>query len=394
VGVVTLAVCNPAVFYLQYEFAKNTFALALLLLGLLLMTRPEADEPVSRGSVIWYAAGIVTLILAALSHRITALVAGLFVMHLSAGRLLPLVRKNATARHVGVVVAILAAIGVVIAAVASWSQFNDRLADLAWAAPVMRIQAMAGSRLSWGERLFYLSLQIVVPVLVPVILIRKWRPWDSGTLFAIVGWVFVFPFLGFSWDGIGFRLLILAPIFVGLWLCAREPGRMGRTLGIVAIVVALGFTTETAVRMNSSKGPDYALLARQMTGITDLARGRRLVAHRGLAGYLWYEHGIWTENFTPATGDADRYSRIVYGFTPEILDRYLDPEDAPAVKLPGPYTLVAEVVWQRFYAERRDLSFLKSELNPWLPRPVSGFAINTEAAAALSPVSQPVGPEP
>jgi hypothetical protein len=69
---------------------------------------------------------------------------------------------------------------------------------------------------------------------------------------------------------------------------------------------------------------------------------------------------------------------------PEIFIPYLEGEELPGFSS-GSYTLVPEIVWKRFYGQNRDMYFLKSELNPYLPRPSSGFAIVEEAAVVLSP---------
>jgi hypothetical protein len=243
----------------------------------------------------------------------------------------------------------------------------------------------------------------------------------SEAVFGVMAFLFVFPFLEFSWDGTGFRLLLLAPLMLAPFLmaleapgpslypapdsaaegessvpksessvprekAARKSGLVRNSIAALFIAGSVLFTIESALKLASSKGPDYKALAEEFASIETLARGKRLIAHRGLAGFLWYEKGIWAENFTPAE-ESDRYLRVVYAFAPEIFEPYLGPDDAPPLRISRRYTLVEESLWQRFYREKKNLRFLGSELNPYLPRPASAFAINRDIAILMSPVS-------
>ena len=129
-------------------------------------------------------------------------------------------------------------------------------------------------------------------------------------------------------------------------------------------------------------------LSKSFKSIETLAHGRRLIVHRGLAGFLWYEKGIRSENFLPAEEPA-KYLRLVYAFSPDILEFYAEPGDPPPVQINKTYMLIEEYIWQRFYHDRRELHFLKSELNPFLPRPASAFLINEKISQVLSLVSDP-----
>jgi hypothetical protein len=125
-----------------------------------------------------------------------------------------------------------------------------------------------------------------------------------------------------------------------------------------------------------------------LNGIEALASGRRIIARRGLSGFLWYEKGVRSENFIPPEEEAP-YLRLVYFFSPETLEPYVRDGESRPIAL-GSYTLVEEYIWQRFYRNRQDLRLLKSEFNPYLPRPASGFSINEEIARLMSPVSAPM----
>jgi hypothetical protein len=119
-----------------------------------------------------------------------------------------------------------------------------------------------------------------------------------------------------------------------------------------------------------------------------LAVGRSVIAHRGLAGFLWYEKGIRSENFVPPA-EAGDYLRLAYFFSPAVFEPYLRDGEPRPLALGGGYTLMEDRIWRRFYEDRQDLAFLRSELNPYLPRPASGFALNERAAALMGPGENP-----
>jgi hypothetical protein len=268
----------------------------------------------------------------------------------------------------------------------------ERLDILALDAPYRRLQQFSGPRLLPGERVFYILLQILPVFLVPALIIKRRLFRRSEAAFGLMALLFVFPFFEFSWDGTGFRLLLLSPLMLGPFLIALEEAvpssRVWKNAAAALFICgSVLFTIESAWKLAASKGPDYKELAVEFASIEELARGRRLIAHRGLAGFLWFEKGIWAENFAPAEEDR-RYLRVVYAFAPEIFEPYLRAGDAPPVRISKTYTLIEESLWRRFYEEKKDLRFLKSELNPYLPRPRSGFVINRDIAWLMSPVSE------
>jgi hypothetical protein len=427
-AVATLAVFNPATLYQLLEFTKNNFALAAFFAGFTLLGGGSGEAALLPGrgcgirarGAARITAGCVFMGVSIVSHRMMLALALPFAAQAVAVRFAPRraaplpergrsaagVRNTAEARSAGGVwsaagvdrkkifvaagVFLCAAVIAVFAVVQGG--LSDRLSRFSLMEPLHRLRQLSTSQLLPGERIFYTLTQAGLFLFVPLGVLR-WRRFDRpGVIFACVAWLFVFPFLRFTWDGIAFRLLLLAPLMASPWLMElagfmeRGPRRATKALGLVFFAAAALFAAESAARMVALKGPDYRTYMKDFTSFEDSVRGRRVIAHRGLAGFLWFEKGIWSENFIPSS-DSGLYLRLVYAFSPEIFEPYLNAEDPRPVRVSGTYTLIEEYVWQRFYRDRQDLHFLKSELNPYLPRPASGFRINPKMARLMSPVS-------
>jgi hypothetical protein len=92
--------------------------------------------------------------------------------------------------------------------------------------------------------------------------------------------------------------------------------------------------------------------------------GGRLVAHRGLCGFLWVHTERVCENFQPQ-GDLTQWWRVVYGFGPVHLEPY-----GTVVGLRPAYTLMREDDYQRFREVYKDRYHLLSDAsNPYEVRP-------------------------
>jgi hypothetical protein len=311
-------------------------------------------------------------------------------------RLWPRVKAKETGQILKLVIPALAVILLAIGGAGFYlrDMIAERLSIISMDAPLGRMTQFIRSSLLPGEHVFYVVIQAAVFFLVPAVVIVRRQFYMPEVIFAAVAWLFLFPFLQFGWNEVGFRLLILAPIMLGPWLIQlniKLPGDKGITAKVVALVffaASLWFTTESALNLAVAKGPDYRALRVDFASIEDHVKDRRLIVHRGLAGFLWYEKGIRSENFLPVE-KPEKYLRLVYAFSPDILGFYLEPGDPRPIPINRTYMLIEEYIWQRFYQDRRDLYFLQSELNPFLPRPVSAFAINEDVSAILSPVSDP-----
>jgi hypothetical protein len=420
----SIAVFNPAVFYQLLEFTKNNFSLAFFFCAYAALTDKAGRYrlPSRKRDLLRFASGLLCLAVSVLSHRMMLLVAGLFAAQAAAAALWRLLygkgkKASLPARLILCCGAVLGA-ALITGLVLVKTGLLERREALALDAPYQRIRQFSGTRLLPGERIFFILLQTLPVFLVPWLVIKRRLFAQSETVFGLMAFLFVFPFLTFSWDGAGLRLMLLAPLMLAPFLIAHNNPAPAKTpaglaaaglttaglsaggltaglsagkakTGIAALFIAgsVLFTVESAQKLASSKGPDYRQLAGEFASIEELARGRRLVAHRGLAGFLWYEKGIWAENFTPVE-EAERYLRVVYAFSPETFEPYRGPKDARPVRISKNYTLIEEYLWQRFYQEKKGLHFLRSELNPYLPRPVSAFAINRKIAFLMSPVSE------
>ncbi|GHU05247.1 hypothetical protein FACS1894147_11240 [Spirochaetia bacterium] len=386
----TIAVFNPAVFYQLLEFIKNNFAFALFFPAWLLLTNEDNRLSVgfkSRRSLTRSVLGLLLLAASVFSHRIMLILFLMFAVHNAAVYL--------RFRH-GTRPLVLCLLGMLLVTTAIFftlrNMIAERLSAFALSAPLHRLVQLSSNQLSIGERIFYTTMQIAAFFLLPFMVIRKRLFFKGEFVFAAIGWLFLFPFLHFTWDGIGFRLLILAPLMIAPVLMGIElPPPIAKTAAGVFIAAALLFSIEASQNLARNKGPDYRALRKDFTSIEALTSGRRVIAHRGLAGFLWYEKGIRSENFLPVS-EHEKYLRLVYAFSPEIFESYLQDGEPAPITINRTYTLIEEYLWQRFYQDRRELYFLKSELNPYLSRPVSGFVINERIAALLSPVSETPAP--
>jgi hypothetical protein len=397
----SIAVFNPASFNLLLEFTKNSFALALFFLSLVLLipaARPGTGAAVKTGGGNFFRSlipplsartifGLLAGLGAVFSHRLILMLGALFFLCRAAGpwaTRLPGVKEAARVPR-----RLAAAIGGVLLALLAlilWGKFfANRMPPPDIEAPFRRLLELSSRRLWIGERIFYPLLEISLFFLIPRTLIR--RPFAPASIFGFLAWLFVFPFLRFSWDGLGFRLLIMAPLFAAPWLMERDLKSFSRPAALLFAAGCVFFIFTGARDFARHKGPDYARYERELESLETLAAGRRIIAHRGLAGFLWFEKGIRSENFIPPAEETGRYLRLVYFLSPETFEPYIHSGEKRPVALGGGYTLIEEHIWQRFYQDRRDLQFLKSELNPFLPRPASGFSINERIAALM--VSKP-----
>ena len=383
-AVAVIAIFNPGTFYLLLEFTKNNFAFALFFLAWLLLTDEENRllfNSANHRPPVRLFSGLLILCIAVLSHRLILALLLCFIAQKLFVFLLPRFKKE----KILIICAAIAAVLSVVAFIFLGKMILERLEFIGPGAFVHRFVQLFRSPLLKSERIFYITLQISVFFLIPYIAIKdKWLN-KSCLVFAATGWLFLFPFLHFTWDGLGFRLLILAPVMLAPAFMQMRP-RFPKVIAMILIVASIWFTSESVQHLAFDKGPDYRAYKETFKSIEAMVKGRRLIVHRGLAGFLWYEKGIRSENFRPLDGE-DRYLRMVYAFSPEIFESYLEADDPMPLSVNNTYTLMEEKIWQRFYRDRQDLFFLKSELNPFLPRPVSGFVINEKIAALLSPVS-------
>ena len=172
------------------------------------------------------------------------------------------------------------------------------------------------------------------------------------------------PGLPFGFDLTAWRLLLMGTIPLAFGLGAMGAGRprLALALGLWMALVAPG-----SVASQAAREPDYEGWA----PLLDVIRAAvpvedRLIAHRGLCGYLWAAGGRRCENFAPQ-GDPVGWWRVVYGFGEE---RLFDPEAPPPLALRPGYTLITEAAWRRFVAASGGRYALTSDpRNPYEARP-------------------------
>lgn len=416
--VVAAALWNPAFFMLQLEFTKNLFALACMLVGLAIVAGRPVHTINRLSQLLQLPFGLGMLVLAALSHRLVAAIVLAIALHWVARIVVPRLSKR---RGAFVTVVVAAALAAAAGLAFAWSRYHDRFDAIRLGALFRRLRSIGEADLLPSDRLWYFGLSLLVPVGVPLVLLghRQWR--SAGGVFWLSAWACCVPVLSFDWDGLSFRLLLLAPLLLALGILwsddfgpvpavtqaaraskqaaasvekASAPNRRRQIAAVALALVALASLGEGLARFATNKGPDYRAFAAVFADLPAAAAGRRVVAHRGLAGYLWYELGIWAENFAP-TEQIERYDRLVYAFRPELLQRYLPEGADPGVLdrfVTRDYLLVPEPLWQAFSRDHRHLTLVQSELNPYQARPTTGFRINAATARALSPVSYPAPP--
>ena len=328
------------------EFLKN--AAGLTVLAVLLAVLPRCWR--SR----WALAGVGALtLLALMTHKL----AGVFAVLLAGGVLgLSLWRRLRPGWWMVVAVAGLGlAGGLGVLRVVDLSRFAAGLGRLGdrWA-------PFVDPGLSWGEKLS-LALLYLAPVALGL---WAWRgPREQRVLavaLAVVAVACTAPGLPMGYDLTAWRLALMG--FVPLGLLAGALSARWPAVGVVAILLGLAQLPGT-VAGRREREPDYVGWSTVLPLLEErVAPDERLVAHRGLCGFLWAETGRVCENFAPQ-GDLHGWWRVTYGFGPRQLDAY----GASEPLLPG-YRLMRERDYRRM-AEEEDYRMLRSQRNPFEVRP-------------------------
>jgi hypothetical protein len=222
---------------------------------------------------------------------------------------------------------------------------------------------------------------LLVAHLLPVALaLGLWRTGQvRGAAWVLLAVAVTAPLLPFGFDLTAWRLLLLAFVpaafALGLLVAHTRPWT-----GIVATLLALStvpFTVPHAARAE----PDYSAWAEVVPVLqAHVPEGHRVVAHRGVCGFVWAVADRVCENFDP-TGPPEGWWRIVYGMGEARLAPY---SEVPPVRLMTGYTLVPEVAWRAFRADHVDtLPLVHHPRNPYRPRP--GFVYGPQAETPKTP---------
>jgi hypothetical protein len=158
---------------------------------------------------------------------------------------------------------------------------------------------------------------------------------------------------------------------------------------VAASVVSVGLLQLPAsAEHQAGREPDYEAWSRALPTLTQrVPVGDRVIAHRGVCGFVWAEGGRICENFQPPP-PHEGWWRVVYGMGEARLAPY---SERPVPLLPA-YSLVREVEYQRFRAEHvARFRLLSTDLNPFTTRPryVYGPGGATPTATGQVPGTRP-----
>lgn len=337
---------SPLHLGISAEFLKNAAGLAVLALLLAVLPRCWRSR--------WALAGVGLLtLLALMTHKL----AGVFAVLLTG-----VVLGLALWRRLRLGWSVVAGLGVVglagslgVLRVVDLSRFSAGLGRVGdrWA-------PLVDPGLAWGEKLALAALY-----LAPVGLgLWAWRgPREQRVLavaLAVVALACTAPGLPMGYDLTAWRLALMG--FVPLGLLAGALSARWPVVGGVLLALGLAQLPAT-VAGRREREPDYVRWSTVVPVIEErVAPDERLVAHRGLCGFLWAETGRVCENFAPQ-GDLHGWWRVSYGFGP----RQLDPYGRSEPLLPG-YRLMREADYRRM-AEQEEHRMLRSPRNPHEARP-------------------------
>ena len=226
-----------------------------------------------------------------------------------------------------------------------------------------RIAAFWSRRLIFPERIALVAIHLA-PLAVAVL---AWRPRHRPLALTLLplSIAALGPGLSFGWDGLAWRLMLMGFVAAGIAYSVIAP----RVTAAIVVVVGVG-QAPVLVSALQARSPDYVAWATAIPVIQGtIPAGDRVIAHRGLCGFVWAEADIICENFQPPT-PHERWWRIAYGFGPHRFEPYVqDGEPAPVSARPG-YTIVWEPHWQQFLdAEGETFLLARDPRNPFRVRP-------------------------
>jgi hypothetical protein len=223
--------------------------------------------------------------------------------------------------------------------------------------PMDRWARIRASSLTIGERLEVAAVHSTMLWAA----VAAWRgaPQRVWVPLAALGVLVAAPGLPFSFEALSWRLICMGFLPLSLLWAACRPGWWAAPMVALALLQA-----PTTLRAHDRRSPDYDAWREVLpTLLASVPPDARLVAHRGLCGFLWAESGLPCENFEPE-GDGTGVWRVAYGVGPAPLEAY-----GGIALLPG-YVLLAEPEWRRFRSgEGAVRSMVRDPRNPYQPRP-------------------------
>ena len=339
---------SPLRLSITAEFLKNSGGVAVLalLIAALAGTSRRAQ-----------AAALGLALLGPLVHKLTGvlgllLVAGVVGYRLLARRLPPRV----------LLVAAGAAVAVVLSAGLLRPEDLARLTGAETGQP--RWMLVQTGRLIASEKL-ELAVVHLAPVLLSLGLLRRPDLRPLGLAVLPISLAVLAPGLPLGWDLTAWRLLLMGFVPVGL-LAALIATR--RPLVAAGILLVGLLSLPGTLSVGRDRSPDYEALSAILPTLQEqVPSGGRVIAHRGLCGFIWAEGDLVCENFQPQAADLSGWWRVVFGFSAE---RLAVGAQTPPVPLATGYVLVHEPDWQRFIdGDGARFSLARDPRNPYRARP-------------------------
>ena len=338
---------------LSSEFLKNAAGLAALAVVLALLPRSE-DR---RGGWILVLAAV---LLSASLHKLTGVfsmaLAGLYYAQIGWAWTEVSRKTLIGAAFAAVCASLVASLGVLRAV--DFSRFLEgasRSGD--------RLAPFTDGRLGLGEQVGLLLVYAAPVVLGVLLLSRRFASYRRlGLPLLLIAVVCTAPGLPMGYELTAWRLQLMGFLVVGLTLGLLAT--QSRAVLPLVLVLALALLPDTLQRCQDRE-PDYVAWSAVLPVIErHVAPGERLVAHRGLCGFVWAETGRVCQNFEPS-GDPENWWRITFGFGVHQLEPY-----GPATRLLPTYALVREPIYRRFRADHvQEYFLLTSPRNPYELRP-------------------------
>ena len=382
-------------FLLGMEFQKNSFGMLFFLMFLSFLLLAE------KKMLYYFPAGI-SLVLSLLAHKLTGMLCMVFIC-CYLGLLFLFTRQSADRKKwikrillflliPGLGLILLIILNGFFASPLRLIDISHLLAEFNLSGLGERFKTLLFGRLSIPEKIEYLFYHIqpflFLPLLIGIVKSTAYsKPVKAFwcTLW-LVSLILINPFLKFNWDSIAARLLIISYVPLALFsshaIALIAEKRLIYKLVSVFLLMLMVLTVPAAVKtFHAGRYPDYRRLYPAFIQLkTEVPRGKKLIAHRGISTFIWYITGIITENFTP-TGNYDRYYRVVYGLGAVHFEKYRKTGNyRKPVKIENsPYLLVQEELWQAFYQDKKDtLRFLANPMNPNRIRPPEAYYFNED----------------
>lgn len=242
-----------------------------------------------------------------------------------------------------------------------------------------RVGIIAGAAIpnaeKWEHAAAFLTLFLWIPAALRAIRSRSAAACLATGGLAAIHAACVIPITGFGWDLLSYRLMLASIPFAAMAvsltvipLVARLQSRIATIVGAATLILAAAYALSVAGPLEARR-PAYKTAAAELRGIeAAVPAGWSVLAPRGLAGFIWYELGVPTENFQAAPDSPRSYARLAWGAGPAMFRD----DDGPLGSRPlrfGPWTLVTEEAWKQMIRRRPNLLAARDGRNELPLRP-------------------------